>query len=287
MWVRTSAGAHRRRQRGEQERDVACLVVDVGLGDGTRRRRARQREVGRGDDEPLRGEVAREGVVGRSRDVVPVREHHERERARGRRHALGLRSRGAGGRVAQRHGERAVGRRGIVTECSRAAAGVDEREAAHPDRVRRPRRRGGGWRRGGGRLRRRRGGHGLGGRDRRRRRRMRRPGRRRVHGLGFRRVACERPDAAGRDEHRHHGTDGDPHTSTPVASSSTGHCVTTPRSPMMIRGCCDGSSQRNTSSSCPCGSATQPAVDPPVDTCRKIALPIPGVRPALYAITAP
>ncbi len=57
--------------------------------------------------------------------------------------------------------------------------------------------------------------------------------------------------------------------------------------PITMRGCWDGSSQRNTSSSCDTGSDTQPAVGPPLPTCRKIALPRTGVRALLYAITAP
>jgi len=72
-----------------------------------------------------------------------------------------------------------------------------------------------------------------------------------VHRLGFGRVARERPHTPGDDEHRERGTHGDPHAPTPVAASAARgrHWVTTPRGPMMMRGCCDGSSQRNTSSS--------------------------------------
>src|SRR5262249_29070829 len=109
-------------------------------------------------------------------------------------------------------------------------------------------------------------------------------------GLGVRRVARECPGPHDNDDHDDR-RGGDPHASTLAPPRAprlpARHCVTTPRVPMMMRGCRDGSSQRSTSSSCPCGSETQPAVAPPVDTCRKIALPSPGVRAALYAITAP
>ena len=57
--------------------------------------------------------------------------------------------------------------------------------------------------------------------------------------------------------------------------------------PMMMRGERCGSSQRNTDKSSGSGSATHPAVVPPLVTCRNIALPRPGVRAVLYAITAP
>ena len=57
--------------------------------------------------------------------------------------------------------------------------------------------------------------------------------------------------------------------------------------PIAIWGDAAGSSQRRISSSSPPGSATQPAVGMPTFTCRKIALPSPGVRAVLYPMTAP
>src|SRR5262245_15131479 len=57
--------------------------------------------------------------------------------------------------------------------------------------------------------------------------------------------------------------------------------------PIAITGERPGSSQRSNASTWSVGSATQPAVELPCDTCRKIALPRPGVRAVLYAITAP
>ena len=55
--------------------------------------------------------------------------------------------------------------------------------------------------------------------------------------------------------------------------------MTSPSVPMTMRGCCAGSSHRSTASSDALGSDTHPAVAPPVETCRKIALPAPGTLP--------
>jgi hypothetical protein len=57
--------------------------------------------------------------------------------------------------------------------------------------------------------------------------------------------------------------------------------------PIVIRGDAAGLSQRRISSSSPAGNVTQPAVGVPMLMCRKIALPSPGVRAVLYAITVP
>jgi hypothetical protein len=55
----------------------------------------------------------------------------------------------------------------------------------------------------------------------------------------------------------------------------------------VIRGDAAGFSQRRISSNSPIGNVTQPAVGVPMFRCRKIALPSPGVRAVLYAMTAP
>jgi hypothetical protein len=57
--------------------------------------------------------------------------------------------------------------------------------------------------------------------------------------------------------------------------------------PIVIRGEAAGLSQRRISSSSLTGNVTQPAVGVPMLMCRKIALPSPGVRAVLYAITVP
>jgi hypothetical protein len=57
--------------------------------------------------------------------------------------------------------------------------------------------------------------------------------------------------------------------------------------PIVIRGEAAGLSQRRISSSSLTGNVTQPAVGVPMLMCRKMALPSPGVRAVLYAITVP
>src|SRR5665213_2394741 len=46
--------------------------------------------------------------------------------------------------------------------------------------------------------------------------------------------------------------------------------------PITMTGCFAGSSHRSTSSKLACAIETHPAVPPPVLTCKKIALPLPG-----------
>ena len=69
----------------------------------------------------------------------------------------------------------------------------------------------------------------------------------------------------------------------PDVSASFPQAVT----PIVMRGDAAGLSHRRISSSSPTGNVTQPAVGVPMLMCRKMALPSPGVRAVLYAITAP